>query len=500
MPAGSRNPPSPARKIFGSLGVLLWTAVAALTLSQPATAQTAKPVFEQGLDAYDRGDFTSAAVLFQQSCDDGATEACSNLAVLYMTGRGVTADPERGIAMFDAACRLGSSEGCDNAATARQRAAARPRPQSQPVATASTLDGSVQACLAGSQADCVRAGRAYTLGEGVEADMTVALPLIIRACDGGHINSCSWVGVSLETGDAGPADLARAAVYYERACDGNLRAGGCGNLGRFYDLAGDYELAETAYARACSDNTLEYCQFQAQVLHRLGRISEALPLLERTCAADRGGACSLLGYTEAGRENWEASSAAYDKACRLGEEAQCAYARQLAGDLARRRAWHAERAAERAELNRMIQAGNTAGAADYAVYELRSGPMAREVVESAVRRNAMGSLNTQTLYVLASWFRDGPIAGNVSAELRRRGTGLEGTFGTGTNQPGMAEARWRAANGGGASAYSAYRPQSSSTPAPPVLGAGDAAAQTRDRYRTAHCEMASSPRNSPVCR
>ena len=473
--------------------------MAALVLSQPGTAQTANPVFEQGLDAYDRGDFARAAVLFQQSCDDGTTNACSNLAVLYMTGQGVGADPARGIALFDAACRLGSSEGCDNAATARQRASVA-RPRSRPVATASTLQGSVQACLNGSQADCVRAGRAYTLGDGVAADMVVARPLILRACDGGDMNSCSWVGVSLERGDAGPADLAEAATYYERACDGNLLVGGCGYLGRFYELAGDYEMALPAYARACTDDSLEYCRLQGQVLHRLGRISEAVPLLERTCAADIGSACALLGYTQAGRENWEASSAAYDKACRLGVEAQCAYARQLAGDLERRRAWHAERAAQRAELNRMIQSGNTAGAADYAVYDLRSGPLAREVVESAVRRNAMGSLNTQTLYVLANWFRDGPVAGTVSAELRRRGTGLEGTFGTGTNEPGMAEARWRAANGGGTSAYGSYRPQASSTPAPPVYGAGDAAGRTRDRYRTAHCEMANSPRNSPVCR
>ncbi|MDP2765496.1 MAG: hypothetical protein Q8O54_11755, partial [Brevundimonas sp.] len=422
-----------------------------------------------------------------------------NLAVLYMTGRGVAADPTRGIAMFDAACRLGSSEGCDNAATARQRAgAAAARPQ--PTATALTLTGSVQACLAGSQADCVRAGEAYTMGQGVAVDHVAARPLVVRGCEGGHANSCSWAGVNFETGDGGPVDLAQAGVYYRRACEGNLRRGGCGNLGRFYELAGDHELSEAAYARACSDANLDYCQRQAQALHRLGRISEALPLLERACTADIGSACALLGYTEAGRENWEAASAAYNKACRLGVEAQCAYSRQLAGDLERRRAWHAERAAQRAEVARLIQSGDTAGAADYAVYQLRSGPLAREVVESAMRRNAMGSLNTQTLYVLASWFRDGAVSGAVSSELRARGTGLEGTFGTGTNQPGMAEARWRAANGGAASAYSSYRPSQSSTPAPPVLSSADAAAQTRDRYRTAHCQMPGSSSSSSVCR
>lgn len=475
------------------------TMFAGLALPQPAFAQTAGQVFEQGLDAYDQGNFARAAVLFQQSCDGGATNACSNLAVLYMTGRGVQANPARGIALFDAACRLGSPEGCENAAAARQRANA-VGARAQPAAAASTLAGSVQACFGGSQADCVRAGQAYTMGEGVAVDHVAARPLILRACEGGHVNSCGWAGVSFETGHGGPVDLVQAARLYRRACDGNLLRGGCGNLGRFYELAGDYELSEAAYARACNDADLDYCRLQGQVLHRMGRFSDALPLLERTCAADIGSACALLGYTQAGRESWEAAGAAYAKACRLGVADQCAYSRQLAGDLERRRAWHAERAAERAELARLIQSGDTAGAADYAVYQLRSGPLARDIVESAMRRNSMGSLNTQTLYVLASWFRDGAVSTAVASELRARGTGLEGTFGTGTNAPGMAEARWRAANGGAASSYSSYRPSASSTPAPPMLSSADAASQTRDRYRTAHCQTSGSSTGSPVCR
>jgi len=54
-----------------------------------------------------------------------------------------------------------------------------------------------------------------------------------------------------------------------------------------------------------------------------------------------------------------------------------------------------------ANARKLIAAGNVAAAADYAVYQLRSRPLAKEVVETAIRRNSMGSLNTQTLYVLA---------------------------------------------------------------------------------------------------
>lgn len=135
------------------------------------------------------------------------------------------------------------------------------------------------------------------------------------------------------------------------------------------------------------------------------------------------------------------------------------------------------------------------------MYQLRSGPLAKEVVKTAIRQNSMGALNTQTLYVLASWFRDGPVNAAVARHLRARGTGLEGTFGTGTNTPGAAEARWRTANGGSANAYGGYRPSASSVPAPaPMMSSSSAAEATRRRYRTAHCEMAGSNRITAVCR
>jgi TPR repeat protein len=472
----------------------------AALLPRAAMAQSANQIFEQGLNAFDQSDFGRAAGLFKQACDAGVPNACSNLAVLYMTGRGVEAEPARGIAMFDAACRLGSAEGCDNAKTARSRAAAAAaRAAAKPVVKASTVAGSVQACLDGSQGDCMRAGEAYSFGKGVAKDFVAARPMVERACLGGHAVSCYYAGSNFEIDDGGPPDLVKAGLYYEKACEGRVVRSGCGNLGRFYELAENFELSAVAYGKVCSDEEIEYCRKQGQVLHKMGRIAEALPLLERACAADNGGACSLLGYVQADMEDWANANASYAKACRLGETEQCAYSKQLARDFAAREAWHAERGAERAEVAKLIQSGNTARAADYAVYQLRSGPLASEVVQSAMRSNKMGAFNTQTLYVLASWFRSGPVSGAVNAELRARGTGLEGTFGKGTNAPGMAEARWKAQNGDSAS-YSNYRPSQSSTPKPATLSSADAASQTRNRYRTAHCQMPSSPKNSSVCR
>ena len=483
-------------------GFVLLLEVATAQVPAGRALQTPGQLFDDALAAYDSKDFARSATLFQLACDKGLPNACLNLAVQYMTGRGVTADPARGLAMFDRSCTLGNEDGCANATTARRRmsaAAAAARP-AQPAAPTTTLAQAVQACTTGSQPDCVRAGRAYTFGqEGVAANATLAMPSLIKACEGGNMFSCWYAGHNYEGGEGVTANLAQAGIYYERACNGGVILGGCGNLGSFYEQGALYELAESAFGKVCAISNMEYCGKQAEMLHRLGRVDEALKLSERACASNEGNACGFAGYIYAGSERWDAANVLYTKACRLGTDKHCAYARQLAADVERRRAWHAERAAERAEASRLIASGNIAEAADYAVYQLKSGPLAREVVETAMRRNAMGALNIQTLYVLASWFRDGAVSAAVARQLQARGTGLEGTFGTGTNAPGAAESRWRAANGGAASAYGGYRPAASTVPAPAQLSTSSASEQTRLRYRSAHCEMRGSNRSSPNC-
>jgi len=465
-------------------------------------------VFDQGMVAFDAKDYVRSAALFQQACEKGVSNACMNLAIQYMTGDGVTADPTRGLAMFERGCTLGNTDACANATIARGRnAAAAKRDSARAAAVAAaaapktTVAQAVQACNNGSVPDCARAGQVYTFGqEGESKNPALAQPLLIKACEGGKAYSCWYAGDSFEAGEGVAADLARAGTYYERACKGGVIVGGCGNLGRFYEAGELYDLAEPAYASVCALPNLRYCQAQAQMLYRLGRGAEALPLFERACAGDISGACAFAGYIFAERESWDAANVAYAKACRLGDQQHCAYSRSLAADIERRRAWHAERAGERAEASKLIAAGNIAAAADYAVYQLRSGALAKEVVETAIRRNSMGALNTQTLYVLASWFRDGPVSAAVARQLRARGTGLEGTFGTGTNAPGAAEARWRTSNGGSAGAYGSYRPSASSVPSPaPMLSVSSAAEATRRRYRTAHCQMAGSNRSATVC-
>ena len=108
----------------------------------------------------------------------------------------------------------------------------------------------------------------------------------------------------------------------------------------------------------------------------------------------------------------------------------------------------------------------------------------------------MGDIATNDLYAAALWFSSGPVRQAADAELAARGTGLEGRFGTGTNSPGAADARWRELYGLSAPTYTSS--SASSTP-PPMASAADISAATRDRYRYAHCVMSGSNTSAQVC-
>ena len=92
--------------------------------------------FDQGLAAFDAKDFVRSAALFQQACDKGVSNACMTLAIQYMTGDGVTANPTRGLATFERGCTLGNSDACANATIARGRIAAVAKPDSARAAAA----------------------------------------------------------------------------------------------------------------------------------------------------------------------------------------------------------------------------------------------------------------------------------------------------------------------------------------------------------------------------
>ena len=126
----------------------------------------------------------------------------------------------------------------------------------------------------------------------------------------------------------------------------------------------------------------------------------------------------------------------------------------------------------------------------------RSQDLAQRAILAARNAGRMGDVATNDLYAAALWFSSGPVRQAADAEMAARGTGLEGTFGTGTNTAGAADARWRELYGSSAPSYSS---SASSVTPPSVASAAEISAATRDRYRYAHCVMSGSNTSASVC-
>ena len=114
---------------------------------------------------------------------------------------------------------------------------------------------------------------------------------------------------------------------------------------------------------------------------------------------------------------------------------------------------------------------------------------AEQAVRAASAAGRMSAVDDYDLQVLEHWFQSGQIASIVRAELRGRGMAISGEDNSWANDMKMiksANARFNAAR-----STSTYRPIEQG-PAPQATGgmsSGEARAQTREKYRDAHCTM-----------
>ena len=89
--------------------VLLWLALNMCAVA--AAADTAVPDdLLAGIDAYNAGDFATAAHRLQAATDQGNAEAMVNLGYLYARGQGVVSNPDYALLLYQHAAALGDGE------------------------------------------------------------------------------------------------------------------------------------------------------------------------------------------------------------------------------------------------------------------------------------------------------------------------------------------------------------------------------------------------------
>jgi TPR repeat protein len=391
-------------------------------------------------------------------------------------------------------------------------------------------------CANGSGEDCFFAAADFATGKGVPENKQIAQRLFLQACEKGIPDGCHYAGTMSRKGQGNvPMNMELGISYHERAC----RMGhedGCDSVYRALMMDGDYRdipRGLIAMEAGCARGALKACGYGAVIFNDGGSRNltqyidqrRAGPMAGNAC--DKGNAslcpiaensylnpdspafnaakglryatmncdngvkesCSNLGGIYHQIEDYESATRMYERSCELGNESVCKFARDWRKALTERAAWEAERAAEKRELDNLINARRYGDAINVALYQMRSSRQAEYATSAAMRANAMSQVGTQDLYVLASWFQSGPIRDAADREMRARGTGLEGTFGTGTNNAGQAAERYR-------SLYGSSMPTQRSSPSISNPPAGPSVSQVREQarrdFRNAHCNMNSS--------
>ncbi len=233
-----------------------------------------------------------AVAIYQRACEAGEAAACGRLGRLWLDGRGVQADPERGLSMLQDACEKGDGASC-GIIGARYESG-----KGLPMNLTRAVKMYQRACNLHDGDGCWSLALLYAVGKGVDRNPARNLALTREACDLGSAEACGALARRFLDGQGVHADPARAAELFDRACRAGL-GDACATLGA---MVREGKGVQPDPARA-------------------------LALFRRACEADSGGGCFGLGQAleqgAGGDPDYSGALAAYRRACDLGYERGC---------------------------------------------------------------------------------------------------------------------------------------------------------------------------------
>jgi TPR repeat protein len=146
-----------------------------------------------------------------KGCDDRVIEDCTTLGIIYYEGKGIDANPTRGIELFRAACLEDSARACIRLADLYHAAVLTDDPYAE-----ARLYG--RACDAGANRGCLGAGRTYLQGRGVERNAERAAKYFAQVCERGNAEACLELAKLHDSGEGVKKDPSRAMALYTKAC------------------------------------------------------------------------------------------------------------------------------------------------------------------------------------------------------------------------------------------------------------------------------------------
>ncbi len=217
--------------------------------------------FEDGVSAYQRGDYATALRLLRPLADQGRTEAQSHLGSMYILGRGVRQDYAEAARWYRMAAELGDAAAQNNLAVMYLRGDGVRRDFVEAVRWYR------KAADQGNSGAQFALGVMHEIGQGVRMDYAEATRWYRRAADNGDASAQNALGVMYRNGKSVQQDHAAAAQWFRKAADQGLAIAQF-NLGAMF-LGRDY--AEAArWVRRAADQGLTDAQTLMGTLYNFG--------------------------------------------------------------------------------------------------------------------------------------------------------------------------------------------------------------------------------------
>ena len=420
----------------------------------------------------------------------------TSLGLALITFLAAPAASGEALSTNEIACTKGGAEACFYAAADYANGS-----NGMPLSKPKAAELFIKACDLGIPDGCFYTGTMYRHGvEGIAADPARGISLYEKACTMGHEDSCNATYAVLGSDEKGEEDIPRLVTAFEKGCaNESLKACSWG-ADFFYDgLKGkypdviDFVRGAPLAAKACEQVDPYFCvtaeRMYADPSSPAFDATQALKLTQINCDANIKESCANLGRIYAIVEDFDFAVGPYEKSCQLGNEKICDYAKDVRRYVDELAAWNAKQEARRAEMASMLNAGDYNGAVATAVSVYSSTVYAEQAVKAASAAGRMSAVDDYDLKVLEHWFQSGPVGSMVRAEMRNRGLAISGEDNSWANDMKMiksANDRFNAAR-----TTSTYRPVEQG-PAPQATGGlstAEARAQTREKYRYAHCTM-----------
>ncbi len=234
--------------------------------SKSATALSPEEMFQNGLEHYDKKNYTEAVKWYRKAAEQGHAQAQCNLGNCYYSGQGVTKNISEAVKWYRKAAEQG-------------------------FAWAQNI-----------------LGYCYNNGEGVTQDYAEAVKWYRKAAEQGHANAQCNLGLCYEFAKGVTKSITEAVKWYRKAAEqGNTQAQ-C-NLGYCYDMGQgvtqDYYEAVKWYRKA-AEQGYAYAQFNLGDCYENGQgvtksITEAVKWYRKAAAQGYARAkdrLKKLGYSE----------------------------------------------------------------------------------------------------------------------------------------------------------------------------------------------------------